>query len=274
MSLPEVATRARVAGSPQGAAGPREGVHPPEGRPQRGPPPPAHGGRREGLHLRGAGGHGDAGRPVRRAPSAGRLPLHVRSGSGTTAARACTAGCDELSAGLLEHLGARSTAYAVVARAPYEKIAAYKEKRGWTFPFFSVERQLTSTTTSTPPSTSRGRRWRSTTGPGPTWRRPRPASSTGSSSRSNRSRTPDSASSCATAMAIFHTNSTFARGTEECSDSYGILDHTALGRQEDWEEPKGRADIPTPPPRTSPRGTTTGARPAPGRPRFPLVCGA
>jgi predicted dithiol-disulfide oxidoreductase (DUF899 family) len=44
--------------------------------------------------------------------------------------------------------------------------------------------------------------------------------------------------------AIFHTNSTFARGTEECSDSYGILDHTALGRQEDWEEPKGRADQP------------------------------
>ena len=37
---------------------------------------------------------------------------------------------------------------------------------------------------------------------------------------------------------------TFARGTEECSDSYGILDHTALGRQEDWEEPKGRADQP------------------------------
>ena len=44
--------------------------------------------------------------------------------------------------------------------------------------------------------------------------------------------------------AIFHTNSTFARGTEECTDSYGILDHTSLGRQEDWEEPKGRAEQP------------------------------
>ena len=43
---------------------------------------------------------------------------------------------------------------------------------------------------------------------------------------------------------IFHTTSTFARGTEFCTDSYGFLDHTALGRQEDWEEPKGRAEDP------------------------------
>ena len=44
--------------------------------------------------------------------------------------------------------------------------------------------------------------------------------------------------------AVFYTNSTFARGTESCTDSYGFLDQTALGRQEDWEEPKGRADDP------------------------------
>ena len=49
----------------------------------------------------------------------------------------CTAGCDEISEGLLRHLGARSTAFVVVARAPFAKIAAYKKKRGWTFPFVS-----------------------------------------------------------------------------------------------------------------------------------------
>src|SRR5580704_11481130 len=49
----------------------------------------------------------------------------------------CTAGCDEISDGLLEHLRSRSTAFAVVARAPYPKIAAYKTQRGWTFPFVS-----------------------------------------------------------------------------------------------------------------------------------------
>jgi predicted dithiol-disulfide oxidoreductase (DUF899 family) len=41
---------------------------------------------------------------------------------------------------------------------------------------------------------------------------------------------------------IFHTYSTYARGTEQVGGSYGFLDMTALGRQEDWEEPKGRSD--------------------------------
>ena len=41
---------------------------------------------------------------------------------------------------------------------------------------------------------------------------------------------------------MFHTNSVFARGTEWLGGSYAFLDLTALGRQEDWEEPKGRAD--------------------------------
>jgi predicted dithiol-disulfide oxidoreductase (DUF899 family) len=42
---------------------------------------------------------------------------------------------------------------------------------------------------------------------------------------------------------VFHTYSTFARGTEQSGGSYGFLDMTALGRQEDWEEPKGRSDV-------------------------------
>ena len=41
--------------------------------------------------------------------------------------------------------------------------------------------------------------------------------------------------------AIFHTYSSFARGTEYLGGTYPLLDLTALGRQEDWEEPKGRA---------------------------------
>jgi predicted dithiol-disulfide oxidoreductase (DUF899 family) len=40
---------------------------------------------------------------------------------------------------------------------------------------------------------------------------------------------------------IFHTYSTFARGTEAIGGAYAFLDLTALGRQEAWEEPKGRA---------------------------------
>lgn len=33
-----------------------------------------------------------------------------------------------------------------------------------------------------------------------------------------------------------------ARGQELVGGSYAYLDLTALGRQEDWEEPKGRAE--------------------------------
>ena len=41
--------------------------------------------------------------------------------------------------------------------------------------------------------------------------------------------------------AVFHTYSTYARGGETVGGAYYFLDLTALGRQEDWEEPKGRA---------------------------------
>jgi hypothetical protein len=39
---------------------------------------------------------------------------------------------------------------------------------------------------------------------------------------------------------VFHTYSTYARGTEQVGGTHYYLDVTALGRQEDWEEPKGR----------------------------------
>jgi predicted dithiol-disulfide oxidoreductase (DUF899 family) len=41
---------------------------------------------------------------------------------------------------------------------------------------------------------------------------------------------------------IFHTYSQYARGLESTGGSYYFLDLTALGRQEDWEEPKGRSE--------------------------------
>ena len=51
---------------------------------------------------------------------------------------------------------------------------------------------------------------------------------------------PASAASCAMATQVFHTYSTFARGTDNIGSAYDFLDLTALGRQEEWEEPKGR----------------------------------
>ncbi|MGI8440896.1 MAG: DUF899 family protein [Thermoleophilaceae bacterium] len=40
---------------------------------------------------------------------------------------------------------------------------------------------------------------------------------------------------------IFHTYSNYGRGAEMTGGSYYWLDLTALGRQEEWELPKGRA---------------------------------
>ena len=37
------------------------------------------------------------------------------------------------------------------------------------------------------------------------------------------------------------TYSTYGRGTEQVGGTHYYLDMTALGRQEDWEEPKGRS---------------------------------
>jgi len=41
---------------------------------------------------------------------------------------------------------------------------------------------------------------------------------------------------------VFHTYSSFGRGAEWTGGSYAFLDLTALGRQEEWEEPKGRSE--------------------------------
>jgi predicted dithiol-disulfide oxidoreductase (DUF899 family) len=40
---------------------------------------------------------------------------------------------------------------------------------------------------------------------------------------------------------VYHTYSVYGRGLETIGGSYYLLDETALGRQEEWEEPKGRA---------------------------------
>jgi predicted dithiol-disulfide oxidoreductase (DUF899 family) len=54
---------------------------------------------------------------------------------------------------------------------------------------------------------------------------------------------------------VFHTYSTYARGTEQVGGTHYYLDMTALGRQEDWEEPRGRST-------GAPRADQVGARTA------------
>jgi len=50
----------------------------------------------------------------------------------------CSAALDELSPGVLKHVASRETAFVLVSRAPYDKIAAAAKERGWTVaPWYS-----------------------------------------------------------------------------------------------------------------------------------------
>src|SRR5262249_49009076 len=51
----------------------------------------------------------------------------------------CTAGVDEVASGFLDHLHTRDTTYALVSRAPSEKLERYKSKRGWQVPWWSTD---------------------------------------------------------------------------------------------------------------------------------------
>ena len=148
----------------------------------------------------------------------------------------CTAASDELSPGLLAHLHARETTLAVVSRAPLDKLERYKAKHGWTFPWYSSFGSdfnydfHVSLDPSVAPVEFNFRDSEELEGHGLGWILEGPSEQPGYSTFI----TADDE--------IFHTYSTFGRGTEWLGGSYAFLDLTALGRQEDWEQPQGRAD--------------------------------
>jgi predicted dithiol-disulfide oxidoreductase (DUF899 family) len=150
----------------------------------------------------------------------------------------CTAGAAEIADGLLEHLHTRDTTFGYVSRAPIEKIERYKHKMGWTFPWYSsfgsdfnYDFHVTLDPSVMPVEynfrtaeefAARGE--------------PLDLGEGGSMELPGRSaflRIDDR---------VFHTYSVYARGLESMGGSYYVLDETALGRQEDWEQPAGRSD--------------------------------
>jgi predicted dithiol-disulfide oxidoreductase (DUF899 family) len=141
----------------------------------------------------------------------------------------CTSGIDETADGVLAHLRTRDTSFVLVSRAPLDKLEKYRAVRGWTIPWYSSygsdfnydfhatldrdRQQLVYNYREEPDLVSDDP---STEVPG---------------------------FSCflRDGERVFHTYSTWARGTDTTGSTYSFLDLTALGRQEDWEEPKGRA---------------------------------
>jgi predicted dithiol-disulfide oxidoreductase (DUF899 family) len=139
----------------------------------------------------------------------------------------CSAGADEVAPGLLEHLHTRDTTLAYVSRAPLAKIEDYKARKGWTFPWYSsygsdfnYDFHVTLDESVAPPEYN----YRPLE---VDWQQPFELPGTSYFLREG--------------DRVFHTYSTYARGAEQTGGSYYFLDLTALGRQEDWEEPKGRA---------------------------------
>jgi predicted dithiol-disulfide oxidoreductase (DUF899 family) len=150
----------------------------------------------------------------------------------------CTAGTDEISQGLLDHLHVRDTSYAMVSRAPLEKLERWKEQRGW-----------------------KNIRWYSSFGtdfnydfgvtidesvrPGEYNFRAKPefeARGDNFFDFDQPFEMPGRSCFLQVDGTVYHTYSQYARGLESTGGSYYFLDLTALGRQEDWEEPKGRSE--------------------------------
>jgi predicted dithiol-disulfide oxidoreductase (DUF899 family) len=147
----------------------------------------------------------------------------------------CTAAGDEMSEGLRRHLSSRDTTFAVVSRAPLEKIERYRVSKGWTFPWYSslgsdfnYDFNVT-IDASVAPVMWNYRTMDELAEVGMGWL------GEGSSEQ------PGYSAFLRNGDATFHTYSMYARGAETLGGSYYFLDLTALGRQEEWEEPKGRA---------------------------------
>ena len=150
----------------------------------------------------------------------------------------CTAGTNEISPGFLEHLHTRDTTYAMVSRAPLDKLDAWKHKQGWDLPWYSSFGSDFNYDFGVTIDESRGFDTYN-------FRTLDEYAAMGRETMKTADQPYDMPGrSCFLHIdgRIFHTYSQYARGLESTGGSYLFLDLTALGRQEEWEEPKGRSD--------------------------------
>ncbi|GAA2819631.1 DUF899 domain-containing protein [Saccharopolyspora taberi] len=145
----------------------------------------------------------------------------------------CAASADGISQ--LTQLHARNTTLVAVSRGPYEKIAAFRERMGWTFPWYSSAGSdfnydfHATVDDRVAPVLLNHRTEAELAAAGTPW------------SADMRGDWPGISAFLRDGDAVFHTYSTFGRGIEFTWAGSPYLDLTALGRQEEWEEPEGRA---------------------------------
>jgi predicted dithiol-disulfide oxidoreductase (DUF899 family) len=147
----------------------------------------------------------------------------------------CTAMADDLSEGARAHLASRDTAFAAVSRAPYPKLAAYRATRGWTFPWYSSYNSDFNYDfhVSLDPTVGANQY---------NFRSAAELAAAGQAWLSNYvGEQPGVSTFLREGNEIFHTYATYGRGVEVMMHAYRLLDITALGRHEQWEEPQRRA---------------------------------
>jgi predicted dithiol-disulfide oxidoreductase (DUF899 family) len=141
----------------------------------------------------------------------------------------CSAAINELSPGLLKHLASRETSFVLASRTSYDRIAAAASERDWFAPWYSTEGSDFNYDYQVTLDASHDQleyNYRL---------EPDAVADQPSAER------PGYSCFLRDGEQIFHTYSAYARGTEYVGNAYTFLDMTALGRQEDWEEPNGRA---------------------------------
>jgi predicted dithiol-disulfide oxidoreductase (DUF899 family) len=143
----------------------------------------------------------------------------------------CSVAISEMTPILFSNLRSRDTSFVLVSRAPYAKIAKASSERGWDVPWYS----------------SYGSGFNFDYEVSFEKSNPEPRYNYRVLPELRDSDAPDELPGMSCFLRdgdeIFHTYSTFARGTEYLGNAYTLLDLTALGRQESWEEPKDR--VPT-----------------------------
>ena len=151
--------------------------------------------------------------------------------------RSCSGFADQV--GRLEHLNNMTqTTFAAVSRAPLAKITPFKQRMEWTFPWYSsygsdfnYDFHVTLDESVAPVEYNyRTRAEHEQAGSAYYFDGGEPIELPGLSCFLH-----DDGQ-------VFHTYSAYGRGTDNMGFGINVLDLTALGRQEDWEEPKGRSD--------------------------------
>jgi predicted dithiol-disulfide oxidoreductase (DUF899 family) len=141
----------------------------------------------------------------------------------------CTASVDVINDRMLAQVRSRDTAVALVSLAALDKLQAYRAARGWTVPWYSSQGSDFNYDFQVTLDKSKGQ--------------VRYNYQDMSEQLDDGESEEEPGLSCflRDGDEIFHTYSTYARGAEQLIPAYGLLDLTAFGRSEDWEEPKGRA---------------------------------